>query len=263
MGVYADRARGTYLLLREQYSEALPWLERCLSEPLRENFAWGRRHGVLARAYNALGRYADARAACARVLNEFTPADLEFPGLTLLIEAEALVADAGLGDIDRACNGVHRMLGMHAPNAGPLTIGELHETGVRIALISRDEAAARAHAAHMQRWYESTAIPSLVQYCEAVRARVHAAFAGAFAANSGEPLAFLTAPITRDRTLERFERGLLGAVAEQVGCKQAFLYLVASDGALHSGGNLRRACHRCGGHQALRWIAWRRTPTTS
>ncbi|HKU43379.1 MAG TPA: hypothetical protein VJR89_34695, partial [Polyangiales bacterium] len=172
--VYADRARGAYLLLRGRPAQALPWLEKCLAESLRANFGWGRSHGVLARAYNQLARYADARDACLRVLAEFTPADLAFPGLTLLIETELLVARAGLGEHQLARQGLARLLQRHTPNQGPLTLAELHEAGARIELSAGDESAALAHCSEMERWYEGTGIVSLIQHCQGVRAWVSA-----------------------------------------------------------------------------------------
>lgn len=172
--VFADRSRGAYLLLRGRAQQALPWLEKCLAEEVRCNFGWGRSHGVLARAYNELGRYADALAACERVLAEFTAEDLAFPGLTLLIESERLVAQAGLGRPDQARAGLTQLLDMHRPKRGPLTLAELHEAGVRIALLCGDQAGARTHCDEMTRWYAGTGIASLIQHCEVVKTRMQA-----------------------------------------------------------------------------------------
>jgi tetratricopeptide (TPR) repeat protein len=174
MQVFADRSRGGYLLLRGRAQQALPWLEKCLAEEVRCNFGWGRSHGVLARAYNELGRYADARAACDRVLAVFTADDLAFPGLTLLVESERLVAEAGLGHSENARAGLAKLFDLHRPKKGPLTLAELHEAGVRIALLGGDYPAARKHCDEMSYWYEGTGIPSLVQHCEVVRGRTNA-----------------------------------------------------------------------------------------
>jgi tetratricopeptide (TPR) repeat protein len=172
--VFADRSRGAYLLLRGRAEQALPWLEKCLAEAVRCNFGWGRSHGVLARAYNELGRYADAVAACDRVLAEFTAADLAFPGLTLLIESEKLVAQAGLGRPDLAREGLAKLLELHKPKRGPLTLAELHEAGVRIALLCGEHTSARVHCDEMTSWYAGTGIASLIQHCEVVRSRMQA-----------------------------------------------------------------------------------------
>ncbi len=178
LAVFADRSRGAYLLLRGRPQQALPWLEKCLAEETRANFGWGRSHGVLARAYNELGRYREARDACLRVLNEFTPADLEFPGLTLIIETERWIAEAGLGNLERARAGFAALFDRHGPNRGPLTQAELHEAGVRISLLARDAAQAREHIAEMTRWYESTTIPSIIQHCHSIRANAELTLSG-------------------------------------------------------------------------------------
>jgi tetratricopeptide (TPR) repeat protein len=237
LAVYADRSRGTYLLLRERYSEALVWLERCLDERPRFNFAWGRSHGVLARAYNELGRHDDARAACRRVLDLFTPGDLAFPGLTLLIETELLVAEAGLGNTAQALVGLQALLAKHAPNGGPLTHGELHETGIRISLLAAAEADARVHLQSMRHWYGITELPSLLQHCEAVAARVDSASRAGVRENYSLPTS-LRAESTmssagfatsRDLTFAQFASRLLRSLADQSGGARGFLYRVDED----------------------------------
>jgi len=95
-----------------------------------------------------------------------------FTALTLPVEIEALIASAGLGQHADAERGLAALIERLAANGSPLTNGELHETGVRIALIAGDDAAARAHLEQMQRCYRGTGIPSLVQHCETVAARV-------------------------------------------------------------------------------------------
>jgi tetratricopeptide (TPR) repeat protein len=169
--MFADRSRGAYLLLRGRAQQALPWLEKCLAEEVRDNFGWGRSHGVLARAYNELGRYADAQKACDRVLAEFSAEDLAFPGLTLLVQSERLVALAGLDKAEEARAGLQALLELHHPKHGPLTLAELHEAGVRIALLCEDHPSARRHCDDMARWYEGTGIASLIQHCQLVRTR--------------------------------------------------------------------------------------------
>jgi len=239
LAVFADRSRGAYLLLRERHIEALPWLERCLSEPLRHNFGWGRSHGLLARAYNELGRYDAAHAACQRVLDEFTSADLVFPGLTLLVQTELLVAQAGLGDVARAQWGLRDLLGLHEPNRGALTMGELHETGVRIAILARDDVKATEHCREMMHWYRATQIPSLIQHCEATVARTAASFGGP-GAQSGRlsripadtnttALARIRLQASESREISEFARAALQVLLEQSGSSDGFFYLVEAD----------------------------------
>jgi Cdc6-like AAA superfamily ATPase len=249
LSVFADRSRGTYLLLRERYEPALPWLEHCLSEAVRLNFGWGRSHGVLARAYNELGRHADARAACARVLAEFDAGDLAFPGLTLLIETERLVAEAGLGNFEQARRELGLLLDKHGKTPGPLTLAELHEAGLRIALLARHAGDAKAHGDEMAHWYGATGIPSLIQYCEVVAARTQAAL-GLAPATTARALGrdqtdtsastFGTERSLADPALSlaEFTRRALRMIAGHERCTQGFLYWIDADRACRCVGAL-------------------------
>ena len=236
LGAFADRSRGTYLLMRGRPEQALPWLERCLSEPLRMNFGWGRCHAVLARAYNDLGRHERARAACQRVLAEFDAGDLSFPGLALPLETELLVAEAGLGETASARSGLAKLLAAHGPNLGRLTLGELHETGVRIALLAHDETAANEHCALMAEAYGGTHIPTLIQHCEAVAARISKTFHPELLA---PPTNFPSLPANstlgsqlRSRTLDESTRHALTLLGDATFSSRADLFALLQDGSL-------------------------------
>jgi len=129
------------------------------------------------------------------------------------------------------------LLEEHAPNAGPLTHGELHETGMRIALLSNDEAAAREHCTRMTQWYKRTRIASLVQRCELHSGRVERTF-------RPEPqhgVTSMPAPpslITRSSELlltddlaagQRAARAL-ALLTEDAGCERGYYFSVHEDG---------------------------------
>jgi hypothetical protein len=177
LDLYARACRGGHLLLRKRYQAALPWLEECLGELPRAQIGYGNRVAALARAYNALGEHERARAACLPVLTALEPGDLAVAGLTLHVQLELLVAQAGLGEGEQATFGLDALLAQHAPHQGPLTLGELHTTGLEIALVRRDETRLRQHAAEAQRWYRGTGVPSLVQYADELQARAALFFA--------------------------------------------------------------------------------------
>jgi hypothetical protein len=94
------------------------------------------------------------------------------------VETERIVAEAGLGAIDSARERLERLFELHRANEGSLTLGELHEAGLRVALLARHDADARTHCDGMARWYGATRIPSLVQHCAIVRARTMAVLEG-------------------------------------------------------------------------------------
>jgi serine/threonine protein kinase/tetratricopeptide (TPR) repeat protein len=162
----AARARGAYQLLRKRYKEALPWLEEALAEAPLGVVGWARSQGALARCYNALGEHGKARDLCARALSQLTPADLEFPAMTLSVEVEHALAQAGLGELARAAEQIDRLLEKHAPRKGPLTLGALYEARARIAMLAGDEETCRKYYTEMDKRYRGSAIPSLVARCE-------------------------------------------------------------------------------------------------
>lgn len=170
---HARRARGTYLLMRERYAQALPWLEECLREEPRAVAGWARAHGSLARAQNRLGDHEAARGTCLRALGHMDREDLEYPAFSLIVGTELLIAEAGLGNVEDARRGLTDMIARHGVRQGPLTLGELHEAGLEIALLVGDDAGARLHLREMERWYLATGAPALAQRCEALSKRVH------------------------------------------------------------------------------------------
>ncbi|MDB4972170.1 MAG: hypothetical protein JWN48_511, partial [Myxococcaceae bacterium] len=137
----------------------------------------------LARTYNKLGEFERARTTCLRALSVLKPEDFVLTGMYLIVQTEVLVAEAGLGRGGEAEGALRVLIAQHAPHGGPLTLGQLHEAGVEIALLSSDEAGARHHLAQAKRWYLSTGLASLVQHCAGLSARVQGAAQG----TSGSP----------------------------------------------------------------------------
>jgi tetratricopeptide (TPR) repeat protein len=162
---YAQRAAGSYLMLRGKYTEALVALEECTREEPLAVVGWARSHGVLARAYNGLGEHGRAREVCQRALDRLSPEDLAFPALNLTLQLEHALALLGLGEIEQAGRDIDALLARHTENEGPLTLGALSETRARIALAAGDAQKATDHLLIMESWYRPTGIPSLIQRC--------------------------------------------------------------------------------------------------
>ncbi|MDB4984959.1 MAG: hypothetical protein JWN04_137, partial [Myxococcaceae bacterium] len=176
---YVGSARAGYLLLRGKPREAIPWLQN-YSEPVALN-GWTRSRGQLASAHNALGEYAEAGALCEDALRRISAEDLMFARLNEGVELELCVAHAGLGEFALARQRLAGLLEKHGPLEGPLTLGAIHDTYVRVALIERDFAACAEHLAHMERWYRDLELPSLAVHVEALTRQVEAA------EHAGEP----------------------------------------------------------------------------
>jgi tetratricopeptide (TPR) repeat protein len=170
--VHARHMRGNYLLLRGKYAEALPLLEDCLSEEPCVRSGWGRHLGVLAHAYNRLGRYEDARKACRLAIDSHHPKDFESVLLYLIIQTEHAIAHAGLGRLEEARAELTQLHARHGKSQNPLVRGALFETGLEIAFIANDVAAAREELSRIEAVYRPLSVPSLAQHCESLAARV-------------------------------------------------------------------------------------------
>lgn len=159
--VDVERAtRGCYLVLRGKYEEAIGLLR-----PTHDKRRLGstRAIGVLARAYNALGRHGEARDVCLQALQRLTAEDSQYVVMHLGVHIELALAEAGLGQCDAAAKRLDALLIEHAPRRGALTLGALHHARVQVALRQRRFVEAREHLAMMESYYRSTRVPTLIE----------------------------------------------------------------------------------------------------
>jgi len=162
-------ARGTYLVLRGKYEEAI---EHLLVP--RGLFRLGgiRTVSVLACAYNALGRHAEAREVSLEAIGRLTPEDSKYVVMHLSAHIELALAEAGLGDCDAAKKRLDALLVEHAPGQGAITLGALHHARAQVALRERSFPEAREHLAKMDGFYRSTRVPTLVELVLALRREI-------------------------------------------------------------------------------------------
>jgi hypothetical protein len=125
----------------------------------------------LAQAYNGLNRFVEAKAACESVLGRLDSEDLAYPAMTLHVQIEHALAQAGLGDHEGAAAALDALIQRHTPNEGPLTLGALHEARTSVALRAQQEEVARHHLELMERWYRGTDCPALIQHCDRIGKR--------------------------------------------------------------------------------------------
>jgi predicted Ser/Thr protein kinase len=164
-----QHARGAYLLLRGKPAEAIPLLGAGADRPV---FGWTLAHGALARAHNALGEHARAKAICSAGLKRLGADDLQYVMMTLDLQVQLALAEAGLGQPELAKQQLERLLAEHAVSNNPLTLGSLHQARAEVALRERDFGSARAHVAKMEEHYRSTKLASLVELVVALRQQV-------------------------------------------------------------------------------------------
>jgi hypothetical protein len=170
--VYAQRARGAYLVMRGRHREAITELEAARSSGGERIVGANRTIAVLARAYNASGNPARARQLCEASLATMNDADRELVVMNQLVETELAMAEARLGEHAAAERRLDALVERHLPGQGPLTLGTLYETRIHVALLRGDREAAKAHLAKMASWYEKTGLPSLAARAELLSSRV-------------------------------------------------------------------------------------------
>jgi tetratricopeptide (TPR) repeat protein len=226
--VEARRARATYLLLRSRYDEVVALLEpHAGAKPIMGST---REQGLLARAYNALGRHEDARDTSMRALAQLSDADLRYVLMTLHAQIELAQAEAGLGNFTAACERLDALLHTHR-EAGPLTRGALNEARALVALAQSDGAAARVHFQHMADCYRAVSLPTLTEVSAELEARLAQARPDPAA---GEPVRVLDEPLpptvrvtagpTTSALEQRAEKGLELAL-QLTGADSGFLVL--------------------------------------
>jgi hypothetical protein len=170
------RARGTYLVLRGRYADAIALLGTDDTPP--SHVGWTRLRGLLARAHNGLGEYARARALCLEALAPLSDLDRRFVIMSLHVEIELALADAGLGALPAACERLDGLIALHAEHGGPLACGALHEARAQVALLAKDFDAARAHLEQMRERYQPTGVATLLELVDTLARRLEVAEQG-------------------------------------------------------------------------------------
>lgn len=157
-------ARGTYLVLRGKYAQAIPLLET--DDPPGSFVGWTRNRGVLALCYNELGEHARAKEICTAALSQRRREDLAYVALSLNVQIELALAEAGLGNLPLAARQLDDLLVQNTPDEGAITLGSLHHARARVALLERDFAGAREHLRELEVRYRSTGVATLIEVVE-------------------------------------------------------------------------------------------------
>ena len=149
-----------YQVLRGTPSAALGVLER--EAIVDKLLGVGRMNGVRARAYNALGQHARAKAVCLDAIGRLSAEDRMFCALNLAVEIELARAESGLGALDIAEQQLRALLEKHTPAGNPLTLGALYEALAEVAALRDDRRAFEARVEDVARYFRSSRDPALV-----------------------------------------------------------------------------------------------------
>ncbi|HKU45038.1 MAG TPA: AAA family ATPase, partial [Polyangiales bacterium] len=128
----------------------------------RSYIGWAATQGAIARCYNYIGAYAEAKALTDRALVHVTDADRELVALFLPLDLAAAVADAGLGQVDRGLARIDALLERFAGCDHPLLQGLLHEARAQICWEAKRVAEYEHSAALVERWFRPTGAPALI-----------------------------------------------------------------------------------------------------
>jgi tetratricopeptide (TPR) repeat protein len=138
---YLHFARGGYHLLRGDAESAARLFQQSLAGTSpREFIGWTAVMGFLAAAYNAQGRFERAREAALQATAQLEEADRAFPAANLRVFIELSLAEAAMGESERAGERLETLIKEHAAGEGPATLGSLHQARARIALGARQRA---------------------------------------------------------------------------------------------------------------------------
>jgi tetratricopeptide (TPR) repeat protein len=156
-------AEGTHALLRGDTQRAIELLEDLRdSGHLRGYPGCTSSWGTLATAYNHAQQYEKAKALCESVLAEVGEDGRDFVVFTLKLELQLCLAEAGLGNTQRAAEMLDALLDKYGRDRGPVTRTRLHQTRARVASLAGDLAAFERHLEAMGEAAKATDNPSLI-----------------------------------------------------------------------------------------------------
>jgi tetratricopeptide (TPR) repeat protein len=179
-------------LLRGRPERALSIYERLLGDGAgRRIINWQAEAAHRARAFNALGRHAEARDACLALLAEASAADRRLCFIYQPAEQELALAEASLGNLSAAERRLDRLLEEVAALGNPLLSGALHRDRCRVAQVAHEAASFELHLLKMTDCFRATRNPCLIQQCEQLAAEGASAGLSLPTTRKGRSLAML------------------------------------------------------------------------
>ncbi len=170
--VYRDAAHAAYLMLRGDLTGAIEAYERLLPElgAGRRSY-WLPTRAYFATALNAAGQHQRAKQVASEALSHVSANDKTVVVMSLEVERQLALAEAGLGRTGAAVAMLDTLLGEHRDLENPLLLGLLHEARADVALKVGDAAGFEAHFVEAGRLFRGTRNPALVARVERLAAR--------------------------------------------------------------------------------------------
>src|SRR5262249_42740147 len=111
----------------------------------------------------------EAKRVCEQALSAVGDADREYAAHFAPLELELASADAALGCFEEASARVDALLARFRECDHPLVLGALHAARAQIAHAAGEVEIYESHLTQAERWFLSTAHPSLVAQCARLR----------------------------------------------------------------------------------------------
>ncbi len=144
--------------------------EEVTTQEPRSFIGWSSSASFMARAFNRMGRYSEAKNACEIVLPHLTEEDRDYVMLFLDVDLEMAVAQAGLGSFRDAFARVDALLARFRESDNPMVQGRLHETRARVALMAGRTDEYRHSLSLVEHWFRGTGTPALIASYERLAA---------------------------------------------------------------------------------------------
>jgi hypothetical protein len=168
LGLYAQRARGAYAIMRGDTAEGIRVLEASNQNGTEQIVGANRTEALLARAYNESGNPARAKELCEQACRRMGPGDEDLVAMNQLVNTELCLAEARLGNFALAEERLDASIEKRLPFENPLTLGTLYEARASVALLREQKDAARRYFELMASWYGQTGLPSLAARSESL-----------------------------------------------------------------------------------------------
>jgi hypothetical protein len=200
-------------------AEAVSLYEKLIpSYPIRRRVGWETTRAYFARALNAVGAHARAKAVAEEVLSNMLPSDHELAAHFLEAQRQLSLAESGLGNHARAALLLDELLAKHGQESNALLVGLLHQARAEVARRANDHATAEVHRAEMETRFRRTHNPALIAQCERAR-RSTAALAAVRPREVHQPL---------PNTVSAFSRAVAPTLPSQVNSPSGLSDLLAA-----------------------------------
>jgi hypothetical protein len=171
--VYVEIASAAYLGARGELSAAIALYERTVPRLVpRRRTAWAEARLWFADTLIVAGQYQRAKQLLTETLSNLGSQQRSIARTYLQAQRLMALAEAGLGNHQKAADLLDALLASHGRIDQPLLVGLLHKARAEVALLMQDQAALPAHIYEMEWHFRGTHHPALLAQLERMLERV-------------------------------------------------------------------------------------------